>query len=434
MANKKRKKKNNKSVIIIIILTILVIAGFFLLFSNPKFWFKKSIHDDAKSYSTRHCLVFYPNNEEGRKVAKEIAKNAEDDIVYDYSLVPCGDYYLVNYGNGYQYYVDKNYKSISIDEITDEGKKIIADYLRYNVKKYQPEKYYDAKFIEESYINNLDFSGVTYEIKNENLSCRFPNYDIDVLVPLKYMQTQIGMNFGYNDELYAKPTYIDPNPEHPVICLTFDDGPNLWCSVDNSSSVNIVDTLYRYDAVGTFYVCGYMLEERDEWSDFQLYSFLKKSIGNGNEYGSHTDGHDDLVYISTAEGIKKTIMYPAEILKDMVDYDMVTYRPPGGEYNADVLSAEPYPAILWNADSNDWNLKNAEDIYNQVMKYEYYDGDVILFHDIYDETAEAIKKIVPELINRGYQLVTVKDMLKYCEIDVNNLKYYYNFKPSPYYE
>lgn len=433
MVNKKRKKSNSKSVIIIIILTILVIAGFFLLFSNPKFWFKKSIHEDAKSYSTRHCLVFYPNNDKGRKIAKEIAKDIKEDSVYDYSLVPCGDYYLVNYGNGYEYYIDKNYNSISINGISDNGKKIIADYLRYNIKKYQPDKYYDSKFIEETYIDNLDFTGVTYDIKNENLLCRFPNYDVDVLVPFRYMQKEIGMNFGYNDEQYVKPTYIDSN--HPVICLTFDDGPNLWDSIEDSSSVSIVDTLSRYDATATFYVCGYTLEERNEWSDYQLYSFLKRSIENGNEYGSHTDGHDFLLDISTADGIKKTILYPAEILKDIVDYDMVTYRPPGGSFDDNVLNAQPYPAILWDADSDDWDLKNSEDICNRVLdKYEYYDGDIILFHDIYDETAEAIKKIIPALIDKGYQLVTVKDMLQYSDIDVNKLKYYYNLNPSPYYE
>ena len=93
--------------------------------------------------------------------------------------------------------------------------------------------------------------------------------------------------------------------------------------------------------------------------------------------------------------------------------------------------------FLWpsvNADSDDWYTRNPDTIYNKVMKYEYYDGDVILFHDIYSSTAEAVEKIVPALINRGYQLVTVKDMLQYAKIDINDLKFYYNLNPSPYYE
>lgn len=432
MANKKRKKKINYSPIMIAVLSILVVVGFLFLTTNPSFWFKKSIHEDAKKYTTKHCLVFYPNNSYAKSQAKLIAEDVKDDRVFDYSLIPYGDYYLVSYGNGVEYFIDKDNNTISINEVSDYGKRIIADYLRYSVKKQDPEKYYNVDFLEKSSIDNLDFSNVTYDIKNEYLRCRFPDYDVDVLVPLKYMQQEIGMNFGYPDELYCKPTYIDP--DHPVICLTFDDGPQFWYGPDESSSKAIVDTLYKYDATATFYVAGYSLEERDEWTDYQAYSFLKESINNGNEYGSHTAEHNDLDDISTAQGIREVIMEPAEFMKDLVGYDMVTYRPPGGIFNDDVLKAQPYPAILWNVDSNDWDNRDPEMIYNKIMSYELDDGDILLFHDIYDETAQAIEKIVPELISQGYQLVTVKDMLQHFNIDVNNLSYYYNLKPWPYYE
>ena len=416
----------------IVVLSISLIAVFFLCTSNPKFWFKKSIHDDARKYSTRHCLVFYPNGPQGKKIAKEICKDNKEDKIYDYSLVPYGDYYLVSYGNGYEYFVDKQYQPLKIEDISDDGKRIVADYLRYTIKKDQPDKYYNADFISKTVFDNLDFDEVKYDIYEEYLRCNFPSYDCDVLVPLRYVQTELGMNFGYPNELYTKPVYIDH--DHPVICLTFDDGPTLWHEKDESSTVSIVDTLYKYDANATFYVVGYALEERDCWSDFELYSFLKQSINNGNEYGSHTAGHENLVDLSTAEQINKVISEPADFLKEVVDYDMVTYRPPGGTFDDGVLNAQPLAAILWDADSGDWDSRDPEAIYNKVMSYEYYDGDVILFHDIYDSTAEAIEKIVPDLINQGYQLVTVKDMLQYLGINVNTLKYYWNYNPSPYYE
>lgn len=432
MAKRSVKKKKFNSTIMIVVLSILVIVGFLFLTTNPSFWFKKSIHDDARRYATKHCLVFYPDNDYAKKQAKLMTKGIKDNRVYDYSLIPYGDYYLVSYGNGVEYFVDKENKTISINEVSDYGKRIIADYLRYAVKKDNPDKYYNIEFLENSSIDKLNFDTATYDIKNEFLRCKFAEYDVDVLVPLKYIQTEINMNFGYPNELYSKPTYIDPN--HHVICLTFDDGPQLWYGPDESSSKAIVDTLYKYDATATFYVCGYSLEERDEWTDYQVYSFLKDSINNGNEYGSHTAGHDDLIDFSTSEGIVDSIMQPAEFMKDLLNYDMVTYRPPGGMIDDDVLKAQPYPAILWNVDSDDWDLRSADEIYNKIMSYELDDGDILLFHDIYDETAKAIEKIVPELIKQGFQLVTVKDMLKYEGIDINNLSYYYNLNPWPYYE
>lgn len=433
MVRKKRKK--NKSAIIIAVLSALVIAGFLFIFTNPSFWFKKSIHDDAKSYSTRSCLVFYPDNSDGKKLAKSMCKGVKDNRVYDYSLVPYGDYYFVSYGNGNGYFVDKEYKTIKIENVTDFGKRIIADYLRYTVKKDDPDTYYNADFIKETSLENLNFDDITYDIQNEYLKCRFKEYDYDILVPLKYMQQEIGMNFNYPNEVYAKPTYIDSN--HPVICLTFDDGPNFTETPEESSSTIIVDTLYEYDATATFYVVGYELEKtEEEWTDYQIYTFLKESIANGNEYGSHTSGHEDLINdVTTAESIVKVIKGPEESIKDAgIDYEMVTYRPPGGVFDENTLAAQPYPAILWNIDSEDWISMDPDAIYEKVLSYDIDDGDVILFHEIYDETAEAIKKLVPELINRGYQLVTVKDMLKHFNIDVNTLSFYYNFKPSPYYE
>lgn len=418
----------------IIVLLALVIVGFLLLFTNPSFWFKKSTHEDAKSYATKHCLVFYPNNEYGKEFAKDLCKNTKKDTIYDYTLIPYGDYYFVSYGSNLGYFVDSSFEAIHIDDINEDGKKIIADYLRYTIKKEQPEKYYNAEFLANTVLDKIDFSNVTYDIEDEYLKCSFPNYELDVLVPLKYVQEALDMNFGFHSETYTKPIFISRDKSHPLICLTFDDGPNFWIEKDESSSVSIVNTLYKYDANATFYIVGDCLEERDVWTDYQAYTFLKQSVSNGNEYGSHTAYHEALDDFSSAESVRKAIEYPAEVLEDLINYKMLTYRPPGGFINDFVISAQPYPAIMWSLDSDDWYLRDAQAIYDKVMDMNLEDGDVVLFHDIYDETAQAIEKIVPELINKGYQLVTIKDMLQFEEIDINNLRYYYNINPWPYYD
>ena len=430
---KRKRSSFNKSWIIIPILSVLVVLGFLLVFTNPSFWFKKSIHEDAKRYSNKHCLVFYPNGKTGKQMAKKIAKENSDDMVYDYSLVPYGDYYLVNYGMGYSYFVDKEYKDIVINDINDEGKRIISDYLRYWVKKQLPDVYYNDSFLKDSYIDNLSFDGATYSFENENLKCRFPNYDVDVTIPLRYIQNGLNMDFGYPDCLYIKPTYIDSN--HPVLCLTFDDGPQFDYEPDESSSVSIVDTLYRYDATATFYCIGDNLVNRYAWTDEEANKFLKESINNGNEYGSHTQTHDYyMTEFDSEEAIDSAINGPAEYLFKNFGYEMKTYRPPYGFFNDFTLDCQDYPAILWTLDSYDWDYEDAQSIYDEVMSANLYDGDIILFHEIYDSTAEAIEKIIPDLIKQGYQLVSVNEMLKYEGIDISTLKYYYNLNPRLYYE
>ena len=38
------------------------------------------------------------------------------------------------------------------------------------------------------------------------------------------------------------------------------------------------------------------------------------------------------------------------------------------------------------------------------------DGDIILMHEIYSPSVDAAEKVIPELIKRGFQLVTVSEM------------------------
>ena len=39
------------------------------------------------------------------------------------------------------------------------------------------------------------------------------------------------------------------------------------------------------------------------------------------------------------------------------------------------------------------------------------DGDIILMHDLQSSTADACETLIPELKKRGYQLVTVSELL-----------------------
>ena len=38
------------------------------------------------------------------------------------------------------------------------------------------------------------------------------------------------------------------------------------------------------------------------------------------------------------------------------------------------------------------------------------DGDIILMHDIFQRSSEALKKIIPKLKEQGYQFVTISEL------------------------
>ena len=423
----KKKKKDLRSFVVIAVLSFFIIIGIVLLNTNFSFVGKKSIHEEAKTYKTRHCLAFYPDSKQGLSFVKDLCREERNDTIYDYTLVPYGDYYLVNYGNDRKYFADQNFDPVEIKEVSEEGKKIIVDYLRYTFKKEKPEQYYNADFVSKLTYDNIDFSNVTYSIASESIVADIPQYDISVSIPLKYMQKQIGMDFGFPNEIYSKPVYIDPDPAHPIVCLTFDDGPQFNFISGECSSERVVDLLYQYDASATFYVIGDMLTNREVWADYQVYTLLKRSINQGNEYGSHTQTHGSaLTDLNTSEEMRKEIMGPVEYLNDFMGYEMKTFRPVEGSFNDKVLESTDLPAILWDVDSEDWLTRDPQQICDQVLKYEYESGDIILFHDIYDESAEALEKILPELVNRGCQLVSVSDMLRFYNIDPSLIDYFYS--------
>lgn len=77
--------------------------------------------------------------------------------------------------------------------------------------------------------------------------------------------------------------------------------------------------------------------------------------------------------------------------------------------NSTVKSTVGMPIILWSVDTLDWKTRNASSTINAVLN-KAQDGDIILMHDLYSATATASQTIIPSLVNRGYQLVTVEEM------------------------
>ena len=67
------------------------------------------------------------------------------------------------------------------------------------------------------------------------------------------------------------------------------------------------------------------------------------------------------------------------------------------------------PLIMWSIDTLDWKTRNAASTQAAVLG-KVSDGDIVLMHDLYSQTAAASRAIIPELLQRGYQLVTVSEL------------------------
>ena len=102
-------------------------------------------------------------------------------------------------------------------------------------------------------------------------------------------------------------------------------------------------------------------------------------------------------------------------------------RPPYGATNDHINSVIDMKVIIWSVDTLDWKSRNADSVYNAAVG-DAYDGAIILMHSLYPSTAAAVKRIVPELISRGYQLVTVSELAYYKGYTMQNGQRYAHFK------
>ena len=84
-------------------------------------------------------------------------------------------------------------------------------------------------------------------------------------------------------------------------------------------------------------------------------------------------------------------------------------RPPYGSVNDTVKATVGTPMILWSIDTLDWKTQDVQSTVEEVMN-NVQDGSIILMHDIYSTSVDAAEILSPQLIEDGYQLVTVHEL------------------------
>ena len=192
------------------------------------------------------------------------------------------------------------------------------------------------------------------------------------------------------------------DPSKPMIALTFDDGPNA--SVTN----RILDVLERNGARATFFMVGNRVTGKANIAS------VKRMVDTGSQVGNHTFEHKTLTKLST-DAIKSQLSQANSSVAAAGGVSPVVMRPPGGAKNDKVLSAAGslgMSSVMWNIDTLDWKTKDKQKTIDAVLNH-VKDGDIVLMHDLYGATADAVEVIVPALIARGYQLVTVSELSSY---------------------
>ena len=195
-----------------------------------------------------------------------------------------------------------------------------------------------------------------------------------------------------------------------MVALTYDDGPSIY-------TPRVLKTLKENNAVATFFVVGNRVPT---YSDT-----VKKAHDMGCEIGNHTYEHKSLPNLSETE-VKRQISKTNKEVKKAIGEKPVIMRPTGGATNTNIKKWVGMPSIIWSVDTLDWKTRNADSTRRAVLN-RVKDGDIVLMHDLYSATATASETIIPELVRRGYQLVTVSELAE-CRGGMKETGAYYSFR------
>ena len=203
----------------------------------------------------------------------------------------------------------------------------------------------------------------------------------------------------------APETPVEPLPEtqrvvdptRPMVALTFDDGPHAVYTDQ------ILDILEKNGAVATFFEVARNLPKAPD--------AVRRAVDLGCEIGSHSYRHANLGKMDQAAQQADQAAADA-IFQEVLGTTPTLLRPPYGSMNKTLKTTCGRSIVTWSIDTEDWLSKDADKVVASVQNAGNLDGQVILLHRIYGSTVEATEVLVPWLLEQGYQLVTISELIQ----------------------
>lgn len=194
-------------------------------------------------------------------------------------------------------------------------------------------------------------------------------------------------------------TYKSFDVDGSYIALTFDDGPSP------ETTPRLLEILRQRNIKVTFFVLGNMVAKYPE--------VLKMIADEGHEIGSHSWSHPQLTRISAA-ALDKELGNTSEAIFQVTGKRPIFLRPPYGTMKPALRTTieDKYGLTIvnWSVDPNDWKNRNSQAVHDAIMA-QVKPGAIVLSHDIYATTVDAMPRILDELTAKGYKFATLSQMV-----------------------
>ncbi|MBQ3565784.1 MAG: polysaccharide deacetylase family protein [Oscillospiraceae bacterium] len=187
--------------------------------------------------------------------------------------------------------------------------------------------------------------------------------------------------------------------EKKLIALTFDDGPNT------TTTNEILDILEEYDAKASFFLIGNNINDESAVS-------VKRAYDMGMEINNHSKTHSNMSKM-TAEELQAEISYVDEKVNEIIGENTKFFRPPFIDVSQSMYDSIDLPFIC-GIDCKDYmDNVSAQDRADFILNGAK-DGVIVLLHDAAgnSKTVEALEIVMPQLIEQGYEFVTLTELFE----------------------
>jgi peptidoglycan/xylan/chitin deacetylase (PgdA/CDA1 family) len=199
--------------------------------------------------------------------------------------------------------------------------------------------------------------------------------------------------------------------DRPAIALTFDDGPS-------EGTPRILEVLARCAVPATFFQCGANVA--------RLPAVARDVAAAGHEIGNHSQTHPLFCFRSPAF-MERELRQAQETIGEHTGVTPVWFRAPFGVRWFGLGRAQRRTGlggVMWTVIGYDWKLR-AEAVAARVVS-RAENGAIVCLHDGRElcarpeigVTVEAVRRLVPLLLDRGYRFETVSRLL--CPTNSSN--------------
>lgn len=186
------------------------------------------------------------------------------------------------------------------------------------------------------------------------------------------------------------------------IALTYDAG--------EYTNDTILNVLQKHNIKSTFFLTGQFVEKHP--------NLARRLVKDGHEIGNHSYSHPDFSKLSREEAIEEINMCEKVIQEITGENCRPIFRPPYGSFTIKTLKyireAGYRYNISWSLDTLDWKNPPVNELTECILN-NAQNGDIVLLHLDGESTASASDIVIPILKSKGFDLVTVSQLLRLKE-------------------